>query len=55
MLRPLIIYVPGLLPKPESEIHRDALLRGLLAGLQRVDGPVACAVASSRDSFNIVS
>ena len=55
MLRPLIIYVPGLLPKPAPEIHRDALLRCLLAGLQRVDGPVADAVASSRDSFNIVS
>ncbi len=55
MIRPIIIYVPGLLPKPESETHRDALLRCLLAGLRRVDGSVADAVANSRDSFNIVS
>ena len=32
---PLIIYVPGLLPKPEPEKHREALLRCLLTGLRR--------------------
>ena len=46
---------PGLLPKPEPETHRDALLRCILAGLERVDGAVADAVSSSRESFSIVS
>ena len=34
---PLIIYVPGLLPKPEPEKHHEALLQCLLTGLRRVD------------------
>jgi hypothetical protein len=54
MSRPLIIYVPGLLPKPEPETHRDALLRCILAGLERVDAAVADAISSSRESFSLV-
>ncbi len=52
---PVIIYVPGLMPKPVPETHRDALLRCLLAGLRRVDGPVAEAIAMTKGGFDIVS
>jgi len=52
---PVVIYVPGLLPKPEPEAHRDALLRCLLAGLRRIDTPVAEAVALTKGGFDIVS
>lgn len=52
---PVIIYVPGLLPKPEPEAHRDALLRCLLAGLRRIDIPVAEAIALTKGGFDIVS
>ncbi len=51
---PLIIYVPGLLPKPEAETHRDALLRCLLAGMQRVDADLAAQLESSEDCFEII-
>jgi len=52
---PVVIYVPGLLPKPVPEAHRDALLRCLLAGLRRVDVPVAESIAMIRGGFDIVS
>jgi hypothetical protein len=52
---PIILYVPGLLPKPEPEAHKDALLRCLLAGLRRVDGPVADAISTTVGGFDIVS
>jgi len=51
---PVIIYVPGLLPKPEAEVHRDALLRCLLAGLQQIDTDLAVQLESNRDSFEII-
>ena len=51
---PLIIYVPGLLPKPEAGIHRDALLRCLLAGLQRIDTGLAAQLESNDDCFEII-
>lgn len=53
--QPLILYVPGLLPKPDAETHRDALLRCLLAGLRRVDHDVANAIEGNEHSFDIVS
>jgi len=52
---PLIIYVPGLLPKPEADTHRDALLRCLLAGVQRIDEHVAKDIASCAQCFDIVA
>lgn len=52
---PLIIYVPGLLPKPEAEAHRAALLRCLLAGVRRVDEDVAAEIEAQQESFEIVS
>lgn len=52
---PVILYVPGLLPKPEPEAHKDALQRCLVAGLRRVDEEVANAVASTAGGFDIVA
>lgn len=52
---PLIIFIPGLLSKPEPEIHRAALLRCLLAGVRRVDEAVAHAIESTTGAFDIVS
>ena len=52
---PLVLYVPGLLPKPEPEFHRDALLRCVLAGVRRVDGAVAEAIEANPATFDVVS
>ena len=52
---PLIIYIPGLLPKPEPRIHRDALLRCLLTGIRRLDEGVAAEIEDNSNSFDIVS
>jgi hypothetical protein len=52
---PLIIYVPGLLPKPDAATHRAALLRCLLAGVRRVDDDIATAIETSAGCFDIVS
>jgi hypothetical protein len=53
--RPLIIYVPGLLPKPAPELHREALLRCLLTGVRRVDEDVARQIETSPGAFDLVS
>lgn len=55
MSHPVIIYVPGLLPKPTAAVHREALLKCLLAGLQRTDAAVAESIEATRGSFDIVS
>lgn len=52
---PLIIYVPGLLPKPEPQVHREALLRCLLTGIRRVDDDVARQIESQPGAFDLVS
>ncbi|MCH8058962.1 MAG: hypothetical protein IIA11_00745 [Proteobacteria bacterium] len=52
---PLILYIPGLLPKPKAATHRDALLRCLLAGVRRIDGDVARAIGAKDHRFDIVS
>jgi len=52
---PLILYVPGLLPKPEPRPHRDALFRCLLAGLRRHDESVALDIAGNLHCFDVVS
>lgn len=51
---PLIIYVPGLLPKPRPDEHRDALSRCLLASVRRFDEGIAEQIAASEDNFRIV-
>ena len=53
--QPLIIYVPGLLPKPDAETHRAALLRCLIAGVKRIDEQVAEDIESNEYNFEIVS
>ncbi len=52
---PVVLYIPGLLPKPEPELHKDALQRCLLAGLRRIDEDVATAIATTAGAFDIVS
>ena len=51
---PLVIYVPGLMPKPDPIVHRDALLRCLLTGVRRVDEAIADQIAGSDNYFEIV-
>jgi len=53
--RPLIIFVPGLLPKPEPGVHREALMRCLLTGVRRIDASVAQAIESTPAAFDLVS
>ena len=55
MKTPLVLYVPGLLPKPEPGIHRDALLRCLMAGIERVDPDVAASITAEPHSFDVVA
>jgi len=54
MARPLIIYIPGLLPKPGPDLHRDGLLRCLSAGLRRIDPKVADAIEAEPGNFELV-
>lgn len=51
---PLILYIPGLLPKPEPAVHRDALARCLLTGVRRADPAVADSIEAAT-AFDIVS
>ncbi|MDZ7768677.1 MAG: hypothetical protein U5K38_06205 [Woeseiaceae bacterium] len=52
---PLILYIPGLKPKPQPDVHREQLWRCLLAGLRNADPSVAGSVEASSHSFGIVS
>ena len=52
---PLILYVPGLLPKPEPQVHKEALRRCLLEGVRRNDADIAAEIAVSDHSFDLVS
>ncbi len=52
MTRPLIVYIPGLLPKPESDVHREALFRCLRHGLQHADPDAAGQVGDQ--NFELV-
>jgi len=51
---PLIVYIPGLKPKPEAVLHREQLLRCLRAGVLRIDAEVAMQLAAA-DAFRLVS
>ena len=55
MSTPLILYVPGLLPKPEAAVHRQALRRCLLEGLRRHDHEIAADVAAAERNFDLVA
>lgn len=50
--RPIIIYVPGLKPKPPADQHQRELVRCLGEGIRRVDADVADAIANA---FHLVS
>jgi len=52
---PLILYVPGLLPKPEAETHKAALYRCLLQGVSKADPSAATQIDATDHSFDIVS
>ena len=53
-IEPLIIYVPGLRPKPPPAIHRNELLRCLVEGIRRIDKEVALQIRETGRSFDIV-
>ena len=46
-----IVFVPGLKPKPETDLHRDGLLRCLLVGLARVDAHAASLLEANPERF----
>jgi len=52
---PLILYVPGLRPKPEYGLHREQILRCLLEGIRRIDPAVAQQMERDENCFDIVS
>lgn len=52
---PLILFIPGLKPKPEPAAHCEALRRCLQAGLEKVDGDVARDFAAAERAFDLVS
>ena len=51
---PLIVYIPGLKPKPEAELHKAQLLRCLREGLRRIDEQSAGEMAAP-GMFHLVS
>lgn len=53
-IEPLILYVPGLRPKPPPAVHRHELLRCLIEGVNRIDREVAAQVRESDRSFDVV-
>ncbi len=52
---PLILFIPGLRPKPEPVVHRHELFRCLLEGIRRIDPDVATALETNQPSFEIAS
>lgn len=51
---PLMIYVPGLKPKPEPAAHRHELFRCLLEGVRRIDPQAAAHMRKLDHCFDIV-
>ncbi len=51
---PLVIYVPGLKPKPEPTAHRHELFRCLLEGVRRIDAESASQMKHRDHCFDIV-
>lgn len=51
---PLILYVPGLRPKPRPGIHRHELFRCLVEGVGRVDTDVAAQINAADRAFDVV-
>ena len=55
MSEPVIIYVPGIKPKPPSAQHHAALWRCLLAGVGRADVEAASDLGRHPAAFQLVS
>lgn len=53
--RPLILFVPGLLPKPAAEEHKALLWRCLLTGLERSDPAVADVMRPHADCLRVIA
>jgi surfactin synthase thioesterase subunit len=53
-IEPLILFVPGLRPKPPPAVHRSELLRCLVEGVSRIDREVASQVRESDRSFDVI-
>ncbi len=51
---PLIVYVPGLLPKPEPAVHQHELFRCLREGVRRIDSGCADALGDGSRHFDVV-
>jgi len=51
----VIIYVPGMKPKPEPEIQRAALWRCMIEGLRRTRPAVARRLAAAEDRFDVIA
>lgn len=51
---PLILYVPGLKPKPPPAIHLNELLQCLLEGIRRIDPETAAHIRESDNAFDLV-
>ena len=52
--RPVVVYIPGLKPKPAPLLHREQLLRCLVGGVRRLDAKIADCL-SEPDAFELVS
>lgn len=52
---PLILYIPGLMPKPEADVHKAALWRCLVEGVRRADAGIAGEIVASDHGFDVVS
>ncbi|MCC5795357.1 MAG: hypothetical protein JJT85_11570 [Chromatiales bacterium] len=52
---PVIIYVPGLRPKPPPEVHRALLHRCLIEGIHRTEPALARALAGRDDWLRLVA
>lgn len=55
MHKPDIVFVPGLRPKPENAVYRDALLQCISFGLERYCSDAARMIETVHDSFRIYS
>lgn len=52
---PLILFVPGLRPKPEPARHKAQLLRCLKAGVSRIDPAVAADLQAHHQCFELIA
>ena len=52
--KPIIIYVPGMDPKPHPAEHRATLWRCLLDGVRRADPMIAAQLAGHEEDFDLV-